>query len=122
MIINKFLATAALSLFALTCSKESTSDQSAPASKGAPKIVAITAGDDGFQPSRVEVDKGVPTTLRFTRTSKDTCATKVVFPEIKLEKDLPLNQAVDVPVPTDKARTLVFQCGMGMFKSSLVIS
>lgn len=88
---------------------------------GDQRVVAISAGDEGFKPSRVEVEKGQATTLRFTRTSDKTCADKVVFPDIELEKELPLNKPVDVVVPTDQSRTLAFQCGMGMYKSSVVI-
>lgn len=83
--------------------------------------VEITANGDGFQPSSVAVKKGEPTTLVFTRTTNDTCATAVVFPELGIKKDLPLKQPVAIEVPTDKARTLAFQCGMGMYKSKVVI-
>ncbi len=85
-------------------------------------IIAVSVGDKGFQPSRVELKKGQDATLRFTRTSESTCATKVVFPELKVEKELPLNQAVDVKVPTGEPRRLAFQCGMGMYKSAVVIN
>ncbi len=83
--------------------------------------IAIRADDKGFTPSSVTVKKGAPTTLVFTRTSDDTCATDVVFPEIGIKKALPLNQPVDVEVPTADARTLAFTCGMGMFKSAVVV-
>ena len=83
--------------------------------------VAVTADDKGFTPSSVQLKQGEPTVLAFTRKSDDTCATKVVFPELNLTKDLPLNTTVLVDVPTEKARTLSFQCGMGMFKGSVVV-
>jgi plastocyanin domain-containing protein len=94
------------------------SDGAAPSSGG---VVKVTADEHGFTPAEVTLAKDSRSTLRFTRTSDDTCATKVVFPELALEKDLPLNTPVDVPVDTKVARTLAFQCGMGMFKSKVVI-
>ena len=105
------------------CSKTEGTASGKPAAnvvipEGATKIVVDAKG---FTPSEVHVEKGKPATLAFVRTTDGTCATKVVFPELKLEKDLPLDTAVAINVPTDRARTLTFQCGMGMFQSSVVI-
>lgn len=83
--------------------------------------VDVTADEKGFQPRSVAVKKGQATTLVFTRTSDDTCATSVVFPELGVKKDLPLKQPVSIDIPADTARTLSFQCGMGMYKSKVVI-
>jgi plastocyanin domain-containing protein len=81
----------------------------------------IKADDKGFTPSSVTVKKGSPATLVFTRTSDATCAKDVVFPDLKMKKALPLNQPVEIEVPTDTSRTLAFTCGMGMFASSVVV-
>jgi plastocyanin domain-containing protein len=89
-----------------------------PASSG---LVEVLADGEGFHPAEVAVQKGVPLTLAFKRTSDKTCATEVVFPELKLEKKLPLNEAVAIAIPTDEGRTLTFQCGMGMYKSKVVV-
>ena len=83
--------------------------------------IEVVANGDGFQPSSVTVKKGEFTTLVFTRTTSDTCATAVVFPELGIKKDLPLKQPVSIDIPVDQARTLGFQCGMGMYKSKVVI-
>lgn len=83
--------------------------------------VNITADDNGFTPSKVEIPKGKATRLVFKRTSDGTCATDVVFPELSVKKPLPLNQPVVVEVPVGEARTYAFHCGMGMFKSSVVV-
>jgi plastocyanin domain-containing protein len=83
--------------------------------------VAVTVGQDGFSPSNVTARKGQPLTLEFKRITDKTCATQVAFPELNLTKDLPLNTAVAIQIPTEQTRTLTFQCGMGMYKSSVVI-
>jgi plastocyanin domain-containing protein len=96
--------------------------------KGAPPApgagtVAVTAGEDGFAPSSVTFKKGTPNAqLVFTRTTDKTCATEVVFPELGIKKALPKDTPVAIAVPTDKERSLTFQCGMGMYKSAVVIA
>jgi plastocyanin domain-containing protein len=96
-------------------------NQSAAAKPGEGRVVPVQVDGNGFTPSRIELPKGQSATLRFTRTTDATCAKKVVFPALHLEKDLPLQRAVDIGVPTDVPRTLTFQCGMGMMKSSVVV-
>jgi|SRR5882724_11353707 len=101
------------------CHKDDGSPKPVVAAPGA--VVPVTADERGFTPAAVETQRGSKLTLRFTRTSDATCADKVVFPEAGIEKDLPLNRPVDIEVPTDTARTLGFQCGMGMFKSAVLV-
>lgn len=84
--------------------------------------IPITVDADGFKPSKLKLKKGAPATLVFTRTVDDTCATEVVFPQLDIKKELPKGQAVSITVPTDKEQTLNFQCGMGMYKSAVVVS
>ncbi|MBI2391284.1 MAG: cupredoxin domain-containing protein [Deltaproteobacteria bacterium] len=109
----------ALALFVFNGDAAATSAPAGSVVQG--RRVEITADEKGFQPRSVAVKKGQATTLVFTRTSDDTCATSVVFPDIGVKKDLPLKQPVSIDVPVDTARTLTFQCGMGMYKSKVVI-
>ena len=112
---------AALSSVAACHKGESAGSAPKPVLAVGDQVLPVTADERGFTPASVETQRGSKLTLRFTRTTDATCADKVVFPEAGIEKDLPLKQAVDVVVPTDKARMLAFQCGMGMFKSSVLI-
>ena len=85
------------------------------------KRVDVVAGAEGFKPSEIAISKGQETTLVFTRTTDDTCATAVVFPELKIKQDLPLNKPVAIVMPSGEAKTYGFQCGMGMYKSKVVV-
>jgi len=97
------------------------SSGAAAATPDASGHVLITADGRGFHPSSVEITKGQKTTLEFRRTSDETCATSVVFPDLKLEKALPLNQTVAIELPADVSSTLTFQCGMGMYHGKVVV-
>ena len=70
---------------------------------------------------KVKLEKGKSAEIVFVRTTDETCAKQVVFPELKIEKDLPLNTPVRIEIPTGDLRTLTFQCGMGMYKSAVLI-
>jgi plastocyanin domain-containing protein len=116
--MHKTLILTAVALCALACKR---GNDAAPAAPPGTKVVAITVDTKGFAPSAIDVKKGEKTQLSFTRTTDDTCAKQVVFPEIGVTKDLPLAKAVPIDIPVDTARTLTFQCGMGMYKSKVVV-
>jgi len=107
------------------CSKESDSKAQpevvVPPAPAGMQQTMIDVGPKGFAPSEVKLEKGKPASLVFVRTTDKTCATEVVFPELKIQKDLPLNTPVRVDIPTGDARSLTFQCGMGMYKSAVLI-
>jgi len=81
---------------------------------------SVIADDHGYTPSSIDVPVDKPTAVTFTRTTDDTCAKEVVFPELKINEPLPLNKPVTITIPAGPARTLTFQCGMGMFKGKVV--
>jgi len=123
-IFTPYASLAAVALISLACSKSEAPADPGPALPPAPPGVAQTkviVNGKGFTPSEVKVEKGKPASLVFVRTTNDTCAKAVVFPELKVEKELPLNTPVSIDVPTSEARTLTFQCGMAMYKSSVLI-
>jgi plastocyanin domain-containing protein len=94
-------------------------------SSAATPLADVTASEHGFSPSSLKLPSGGPgshTPVSFVRTTDQTCATEVVFPDLKIEKKLPLNQVVSVDLPTDTAKTLTFQCGMGMYKGAVVVT
>ena len=113
---NLRLCLAAASVLGFVACKN---DPPKPAGSGE---IPITADDKGFSPSSVTLPKGAPAALVFTRTTDDTCATEVVFPELNIKKDLPKGTPVKIDVPTDKEQKLTFQCGMAMYKSSVVVA
>jgi plastocyanin domain-containing protein len=111
-------------VLAAGCDKQSSATEAAPVVVPVGGEARIVANEHGYTPSSLTLTKGgagSTATLTFERTSDHTCATEVVFPELKVTKDLPLNKPVSVQVPTDTARTLTFQCGMAMYKGALVV-
>jgi plastocyanin domain-containing protein len=134
MIATLAISVTGITLLAAACSRavptasatadnhESTAIAPATGDEGIRRIVKIVVAGEGFSPSTVNIKRGEQVILEFTRLTDQTCATSVTLPEIHLTKDLPLNQPVQIHIPTDTARTLTFSCAMGMLKGTLVIS
>jgi plastocyanin domain-containing protein len=82
-------------------------------------VVQVRVSDSGFSPARIAAEAGKPMTLRFLRTSRNTCATEVVFPEQGIRRELPLGVPVEVAVIPHSGE-IAFSCGMHMFKGQIV--
>ncbi|MGK3965369.1 cupredoxin domain-containing protein [Sorangium sp. So ce118] len=116
-------AALALSLPSLACGKPAeetppvaAAELAAPANV---KRIDIAVTDGGFSPSTVDLKKGEPVVLRFTRTTKSECLKAIAIPDLKIEKDLPMNAPVEVAVTPEKEGKMVLQCWMGMVKATL---
>jgi plastocyanin domain-containing protein len=73
--------------------------------------VEIAVEESGFVPDQVQVERGKPVTLVFTRKIENTCVDKVVFPAEGIEKDLPLGKPVEVALAPSADTS--FRCPMG---------
>ena len=99
----------------------SASSKPAPVASSGVQEVALAVTDAGFEPAQTVVAKDRPIRLTVTRKTDQTCAREIVFKEIELKKDLPLNQAVTIDLPAQPSGTLNYACGMDMVKGSLVV-
>jgi plastocyanin domain-containing protein len=81
--------------------------------------VPVVVDAAGYHPATINAQPGQPLTLVFTRTSDEGCGQQVVFPSLNIQRDLPLNQPVEVTVTPTSGR-LAFTCGMNMYRGSVV--
>ena len=82
--------------------------------------VAVEVTQGGFVPREIPAKVGQPITLVVTRRTELTCAKQIVFAELGVEKELPMNQPVEVTVTPTRIGDLRFACGMDMIAGRLV--
>src|SRR5690349_6726523 len=79
----------------------------------AAKRIAIAVTKKGFEPDNIKVPAGQPIALVFTRTTEQTCTKKVVVmvdEATKIQRDLPLDQPVEIAVTFPKPGKLSYAC------------
>ena len=82
-------------------------------------VVSIT--ENGFEPATLTVPSSGPRRVTFVRKTDNTCAKQVVFPSLKITKELPLGKPVTIQLPPGASGTLSYACGMNMLKGKVVI-
>ena len=86
--------------------------------------IRVRVGPGGFVPARIDVAAGKPATLAVTRDTQPNCASKIVFPDLGITRELPLGKTTIIRLPamaTMAAKELKFACGMGMFRGLVVV-
>ncbi len=82
--------------------------------------VEVLVADGVYTPARIEVTSGQPVRLRFLRKDPSACAEKVIFADLGVAADLPLNQPVEVTVTPPQPGEYAFTCQMQMYRGTLV--
>lgn len=82
--------------------------------------VRLQVGPNGFEPSSIAVPANQGFQLAVTRSARSNCASKIVFPDLGITRDLPLGQTVAIDIPPQPAGEFRFACGMRMYRGMLV--
>lgn len=93
----------------------------APTKAGAVQEVTITVAG-GYEPSQIQLKKGIPVRLRFVRKDTAGCSEELVIPDFGVKKTLLALSETVVELTPDKTGTFPFMCGMGMLKGQLVVN
>ena len=77
--------------------------------------------DRGYTPSRIELEAGVPTTLRFERRDDDACTEMLVSELWPTAHRLAGHGETEVRFTPQRAGRFAFTCGMGMYSGELLV-
>lgn len=77
--------------------------------------------DRGYRPSRIELDAGVPTVLRFDRREDDACTEMLVSELWPSAHRLAAHGETLVRFTPQRPGRYAFTCGLGMYSGELVV-
>ncbi len=77
--------------------------------------------DRGYAPSRIELEAGVPTVLRFERREDDPCTEMLVCELLPSEHRLVAHGETRIRFTPPRPGRYAFTCGMGMYSGELVV-
>jgi plastocyanin domain-containing protein len=75
-----------------------------------------------YQPAHIHLEAGQATSIGFERLDGSPCAEKVLFPDLEISEDLPVNRKKTVLIPPLKAGEYEFHCQMQMYRGKLIVS
>lgn len=85
------------------------------------QTATVRVTERGYEPVVIKLRRGVPARVIFLRTTDNTCATEVIFPDFGIKRALPLNQPVVITLSPGKRGEFSFTCGMNMMRGRLIV-
>ena len=95
------------------------SSTQAPASGGG--TLLITAKNNGYSPKVIHAVANTLLKLNIVTSNTTSCARSIVFPDLNVEKILPVSGQVSMDVPPQKPGFVMnYSCSMGMYTGQIV--
>lgn len=89
--------------------------------KKAENIVTIKVANGVYSPADIQLSVNQSIVLRFIREDATPCAAVVIFAALNISEQLPLHEAVDIPLIIKKPGEYEFTCQMGMYRGKLIV-
>jgi Cu+-exporting ATPase len=86
---------------------------------GMQEVVVVVRG--GYAPASVRGVAGMPLRIVFDRQEDGDCSSRVVFPDLGINRWLAPHARTTVEIPSDRAGTFEFACAMNMLHGTLTI-
>jgi len=83
--------------------------------------LTIIVEDGTYQPANISIAENKPVTLTFIRKDASPCAGTVLFPELEMSGELPLNKPFVVSLPAMTKGQYAFHCQMKMYSGNIVV-
>ncbi|MFT5755794.1 MAG: plastocyanin domain-containing protein [Alteromonadaceae bacterium] len=83
--------------------------------------ITVVVEDGIYQPAHISLLEDKATNINFIRKDASPCAATVLFPDLEISADLPLNKPFTVQLPAMKKGEYVFHCQMKMYSGSVVV-
>lgn len=77
--------------------------------------------EKGYRPSRIELEAGVPTTLRFERREDDPCTELLVSELWPSAHRLTAHEETEIRFTPQRPGRYMFTCGLGMYSGELLV-
>ncbi|MGD9385112.1 MAG: cupredoxin domain-containing protein [Thioalkalispiraceae bacterium] len=84
-------------------------------------VVDILVDNGVYSPANIEVEQGQNLRLRFLRKDASPCAEKVIFDDLGISADLPIDEKLELAVPTDNKGEYPFTCQMQMYRGKVIV-
>ncbi|WP_115719676.1 cupredoxin domain-containing protein [Gallaecimonas mangrovi] len=95
------------------------SSNARPAAKDNEQL--ITVNDGVYEPEQPVRKAGESITLTFLRKDASACAQWVLFDDVDVSAELPINKAFTLQLPPLKPGNYPFHCQMNMYRGTLVV-
>jgi plastocyanin len=82
--------------------------------------VEVKVDASGYHPATINAPAGAKITLAFTRTTAAGCGQQLVLADLDIDRELPVDETVEIEVEVPASGELGFACGMNMYKGKVV--
>ena len=83
--------------------------------------ITIVVEDGVYSPAHIEVSRDRPIVLNFLRKDPSPCAAKVIFSELGVSADLPVDEEHKVLLEPQQPGQYEFACEMHMYRGTLSV-
>ncbi|OMH31774.1 cupredoxin domain-containing protein [Motiliproteus sp. MSK22-1] len=94
----------------------------APAVQPDTGAVQIIVENGVYTPDRISIPANQPTTLRFLRKDRSSCAATVIFDNLDISAELPFDEFKEIIITPTTPGHYTFGCQMRMYRGTLDVS